>query len=507
MRKTAPLLLCTAISLFACIVTSFAQPKNVGIFDDHADVGNPVKHGSVTYNAAAQEYTMEGAGSNMWKGIDQFHFLWKKIKGDFIITASIKFIGKGVNGHRKIGIIARDQLTTGSRYADACVHGGQPLLTSLQYRLRDDDTTGQVAVSSTHPTDILFQREGNVFTFSSAIFGENYKSVTKEMTLNDEVYAGLFICSHEDTVIEKAVFSNVRIIIPPAKDFRPYRDYIGSLLETMDVQTGLRKIVFTAPGSIQGPNWTKDGKGLIYNSSQGLLYKFDFATGLANEINTGAAINNNNDHVLSFDGKMVGISNYVGEKRTSTIYTLPVTGSANPTKITSEDSGHSYFHGWSPDGKKLVFTGFRKKQYDIWTIDIATKKETQLTDLTTLDDGAEYTPDGKWIWFNSARTGTMKIWKMRADGSKQEQVTFDEYNDWFPHFSPDGKWVVYLSFPKEIDPTTHPFYQKVYIRLMPTSGGVPKTIAYVFGGQGTINVPSWSPDSKRIAFVSNTQLK
>ena len=118
--------------------------------------------------------------------------------------------------------------------------------------LADGDTTGQVIISSTHPTDILFQRKGNTFTFSSAVFGENYKTVTKEMPLNEEVYAGLFICSHVDTVIEKAVFSNVRIIIPPAKGFRPYRDYIGSILETMDVHTGLRKIVHTDPGSITG---------------------------------------------------------------------------------------------------------------------------------------------------------------------------------------------------------------------------------------------------------------
>ena len=97
----------------------------------------------------------------------------------------------------------------------------------------------------------------------------------------------------------------------------------------------------------------------------------------------------------------------------------------------------------------------------------------------------------------------MKLWRMHADGTKQEQVTFDEYNDWFPHFSPDGKWIVYLSYPKEIDPSSHPFYEKVYLRLMPASGGVPKNIAYLYGGQGTINVPSWSPDSKRIAFVSN----
>jgi len=496
-----------SICLTALINPVISQKQDLGLFEEHADIGNPIKHGNVTYKRETQEYLMEGAGTNMWKSIDQFHFLWKKIKGDFIITASVKFIGKGVAGHRKIGIIARDKLTTDSRYADVCVHGGMPLLTSLQYRLSDGDSTGQVIVSSTHPTDILFQRTGNIFTFSSAVYGENYKSVTKELQLNDEVYAGLFVCSHVDTVIEKAVFSNVRIIIPPAKDYRPYRDYIGSHLEIMDVQTGLRKIIYSDTGSIQCPNWTKDGKSLIYNSAAGLLYNYNLGSGSIKKINSGFAINNNNDHVLSPDGKMIAISNYVGEKRTSTIFTLPLTGTDNPVKITSEDSGHSFLHSWSPDRKKLIFTGFRNKQYDIWSVDIVTKKETQLTNLTTLDDGSEYSPDGKWIYFNSVRTGTMKLWRMKADGSNQEQVTFDEYNDWFPHFSPDGKWIVYVSFPKEIDPTTHPFYQKIYIRLMPASGGVPKTIAYVFGGQGSMNVPSWSPDSKRIAFVSNTQLK
>ncbi|HEX8675673.1 MAG TPA: biopolymer transporter TolR, partial [Segetibacter sp.] len=131
--------------------------------------------------------------------------------------------------------------------------------------------------------------------------------------------------------------------------------------------------------------------------------------------------------------------------------------------------------------------------------------EKALTEDATLDDGAELSPDGKYIYFNSVRTGTMKLWRMKPDGSNEEQVTFDEYNDWFPHFSPDGKWIVYEAFPKEIDPTTHPFYKKIYLRIIPAVGGVPRTVGYVYGGQGTMNVPSWSPDSKKIAFISNTK--
>jgi len=494
------------IFVIACshLIIFSAMAQKTGMFDGNEDVGDPIKKGTATYNSETQEYTLTCGGKNMWANNDQFRFLWKKIKGDFIITATVRFVGAGVDPHRKIGIIARNELTANSPYADACVHGDG--LTSLQFRHADTAQTAQIVLPNTGAVDIELQRVGDTFRFSAATAGENYKIATKQLTLNDEVYAGLFLCSHNESVVEQAVFSNVRIIIPAAKDFRPYRDYIGSHIEVMDVQTGLRKILFSAPNSIQAPNWTKDGRFLIYNS-EGLLYQYDLVSGAVKKLNTGVANQNNNDHVISFDGKQIGISNHVGEKRISTLFILPLIGSDAPIQITSADSGHSYLHSWSTDGKKLIFTGQRKNQFDIWAVDIATKKETQLTNTPTLDDSPEFSPDGKWIYFNSVRTGTMKLWRMKPDGSNQEQVTFDEYNDWFPHFSPDGKWIVFLSYPKEITPTDHPWYQKIYLRLMAASGGVPKNIAYVYGGQGTINVPSWSPDSKRIAFVSNTQLK
>jgi Tol biopolymer transport system component len=483
-----------------CLLTAYAQ--NAGDFENHEDIGNPKNKGNAVYNNNLQEYTLWGSGINMWGSADQFQFLWRKIKGDFIITATIHFIGNGTEPHRKIGIIARENLTPGSRYADACVHGSG--LTSLQFRDTAEGSTGEVALTSNNPVNIELQRTGNVFTFSAATPGENYKSASKEISLNDEVYAGLFICAHNADVTEEAVFSNVRIIIPAAKDFRPYQEYIGSHIELMDVFTGHRKIIYSASNSLQAPSWTRDGKDLVYNSD-GLLYQLNLANNEVSKINTGSATNINNDHVISFDGKQIAISNHIGDKQTSTLYILPLTGSDHPVQVTSPASGHSYLHSWSPDGKQLVFTGWRNNQFDIWTIDIATKKETQLTNTPTLDDSPEFTPDGKWIYFNSARTGTMKLWRMRPDGSQKEQITFDEYNDWFPHISPDGKWIVYLSYPKEISASDHPWYKKVYLRLMPVSGGAPKTIAYLYGGQGTINVPSWSPDSKKIAFVSNTQ--
>jgi len=494
----------TLLLSFPLLLLLAANAQKTGLFDGNEDVGDPVKKGSATYNAETQEYSMSCGGKNMWANNDQFRFLWRKIQGDFMISATVRFIGHGVDPHRKIGVIARNALTANSPYADACVHGDG--LTSLQFRPQDTAQTAQVVLPSNGAVNIELQRIGDTFTFSAATPGENYKTAAKEVILNDEVYAGIFICSHNENVVEQAVFSNVRIIIPAAKDFRPYRDYIGSHIEVMEVQSGLRKILYSAPNSLQAPNWTRDGKNLIYNS-EGLLYKYDLSTGSVSKLNTGIANQNNNDHVISFDGKQIALSNHVGEKRISTLFILPINGSDKPIQITSADSGHSYLHSWSTDGKKLIFTGQRKNQYDIWAVDIGSKKETQLTNTPTLDDSPEFSPDGKWIYFNSVRTGTMKLWRMKPDGNNQEQVTFDEYNDWFPHFSPDGKWIVFLSFPKETNPTDHPWYQKIYLRLMPASGGIPKNIAYVYGGQGTINVPSWSPDSKRIAFVSNTQLK
>jgi TolB protein len=154
----------------------------------------------------------------------------------------------------------------------------------------------------------------------------------------------------------------------------------------------------------------------------------------------------------------------------------------------------------------LTYTGARNGEYNIYTIPVEGGEETQLTHTLGLDDGPEYAPDGSYIYFNSTRSGTMQIWRMRPDGSAQEQLTDDEYNNWFPHLSPDGQSIVFLSYVEPVTPAAHPPYKRVYLRRMPANGGAPTVLAYLYGGQGTINVPSWSPDNKRIAFVSNTAM-
>lgn len=499
MNKNPNLFLIVFSALLIVAPPNFSQQRSLGAFADQSDIGNPLRTGRTRYDGNEEEYTIEGAGTNMWADRDEFHFVWRRLKGDFILTTQAAFVGKGVEPHRKMGWMVRTSLDADSPHAVAVVHGDG--LTSLQFRRTKGAATEGIKSTASGADVLQLERKGNTYRMSVARSGDVFTSDEVSLDLGDEVYIGLFVCSHNKDVTEKAVFSNVRITVPARDDFVPYRDYIGSNLEVMDVATGKRKIVYTATDSFQAPNWTKDSQALIFNRN-GRLYRFDLAKKVPAAIDTGFAINNNNDHVLSFDGKMLAISHHSKDDGdASIVYTVPVNG-GTPRRVTAK--GPSYLHGWSPDGKYLVYTGGRDGEFDVYRISVTGGAETNLTNTKGLDDGPEFTPDGKYIYFNSTRSGTMQIWRMKPDGSAPEQITNDEYNNWFPHISPDGRWIVFLSFLKDVAPTDHPFYKHVYIRLMPTETMKPKVIAYVYGGQGTINVPSWSPDGKRIAFVSNT---
>ncbi|MBC7744497.1 MAG: TolB family protein [Flavobacterium sp.] len=478
---------------------TFAQ-KSIGDFQVSTDIGK-VKHpGSASYNQIKQQYELSGSGKNIWGTHDEFHFLYKQIKGDFILHARGTFIGKGTDPHRKFGWMLRSTLDTGSAMVIATVHGDG--LTSLQYRNTNNAEAMENKSEIVGPDVVQLERRGNLYIMSVAKFGDPF--VAKEITLEgfgDDLYVGLFISSHNAEVVEKVTFDNVRITVPVKAGQVPYRDYLGSRLETMDVQTGNRQVIHTDTGSIQAPNWTNDNKTLIYNKD-GLIYFFDLKSKKSKVLNTDFVKENNNDHVLSFDGKMLGLSSSSGDKKYgSLIYTVPIAG-GKPKLITP--IGPSYLHGWSPDGKYLTFTGQRNDDYDIYKIPSNGGPEIRLTNTPGLDDGSEYSPDGKYIYFNSVRTGFMQLWRMKEDGTEHTQLTFDEYNNWFPHISPDGKMIVFLTFNKDVPAGDHPFYKHVYLRSIPITGGKPKVVAYLYGGQGSINTPSWSPDSKKIAFISNT---
>lgn len=509
-----------AWALAACVVAASgtapagqapAQGSPLGVFEGHGDIGSPKLKGAAFYNGATQEYTLSAGGLNMWAERDEFQFVWRKMTGDFILHTRVAFHGAGVDPHRKAGWIVRSSLDDNAPYVDGVIHGDG--LTSLQYRRTAGAITEQIESAIKGADVIQLERKGNTYTLSAARFGDTFtNTVLSDVVLGDDVYVGLFLCSHNVDAMERATFSNVRITRPAADDFRPYRDYIGAVLETLDIETGRREVLHRSAQALpyEAPNWTTDGSALIYNTSgangdhRGRLHRFDLLSRQTAIIETGTNIRNNNDHVLSFDGTMLGISDQSLQGVGSTIYTVPVGGGV-PKRITT--LAPSYLHGWSPDARWLVYTGGRNSEFDIYRIPSdGSGPEENLTKATGLDDGPEYTPDGQYIYFNSVRgkSGKMQIWRMRPDGSGQEQLTDDEYNNWFPHISPDGRSMIYIAFPADITPTDHPYYKRVYLKVMPVGGGPAKVVAYVYGGQGTINVPSWSPDGRTVAFVSNT---
>lgn len=279
-----------------------------------------------------------------------------------------------------------------------------------------------------------------------------------------------------------------------------YRDDDDSILEIYDLDTDSRTVVKEFHSVIEAPNWSKDGKSLYYNS-EGRIYKIDIESKEVEMVDSDFVGGCNNDHVLSEDGKMLAVSHNTKEDGESRIYTLPLTGGI-PQLITP--MAPSFLHGWSPDGKTLCYCARRGEEYDVYTIPAQGGLETRLTDAPGLNDGPEYDSAGEYIWFNSVRSGLMQAWRMKADGSEQTQMTFDEdWNTWFPHISPDRKKVVMISYRKgDLLPNQHVPHKHVELRLMDADGSNVRTLVKLFGGQGTINVNSWSPDSRKFAFVS-----
>lgn len=276
---------------------------------------------------------------------------------------------------------------------------------------------------------------------------------------------------------------------------------LTSILQVLDVGSASIRVIKEFPYRIEAPFWTKDGTALIYNSGGRLNRIRTNGSSTPEMIPTGFADHCNNDHVLSPDGTEIGLSHGTASDGKSRIYVVPASG-GQPQLITAD--GPSYLHGWSPDGKTLTYCAERSGNFDVYAISAKGGKEIRLTDAPGLDDGPEYTPDGKYIWFNSVRTGVMQLWRMKTDGTAQTPMTSDEdVYSWFPHVSPNGRQVVYLVYHRgDVAADQHLADKNVAIRIMPATGGKSRTLAAFLGGQGTMNVNSWSPDSKKIAFVS-----
>ena len=502
--------LTTPVIIVLISVSASAQ-NPVGIFENHWDVGTVLHPGSTSFDSAKNTYTVRGSGENMWATADAFQFAWKKMSGDVEITAGIQFANLMGNAHKKAVLMFRQSLDPDSVYADVALHASG--LTSLQYREGKGMMTHEIQSSlsirmstldhmksSSEPSPSagfhfrLTRRGGYVYmSTSSGSLGPLYDGESIGIPLAGDFYVGIGVCSHDRDVVEEGTFSNVEIKSLPPSTTQPL---LFSTLETVQVESTDRRVVYFSQGRFEAPNWARDGSYYLFNRS-GHIEKLVAKGGTPEVLDSGFANRVNNDHGISPDATQLAISDNSQATHESLVYVLPISG-GTPRLLTKNSP--SYWHGWSPDGKTLAFVGQRNGDFDIYTVPVTGGEETRLTTAKGLDDGPEYSPDGQYIYFNSERSGHMQIWRMKPDGSQQEQVFSDEYNNWFPHISPDGNFMVFLTYERDV--TGHPENKNVLLRLMSLRDKKITLLAKLLGGQGTINVPSWAPDSKSLAFVS-----
>jgi len=274
---------------------------------------------------------------------------------------------------------------------------------------------------------------------------------------------------------------------------------VVSHLYIYDLKKGKSTLILKEERHFEAPNWSFDGSFLLINA-YGKLEKISTKGENIGILNTGTINKCNNDHGFSFDGKHLFISSAPPNIKggSSLIYKLPSSG-GEPTLLT--DKAPSYWHGVSPDGSTIVYCAQRDGNYDVYAMSSDGGAEIRLTSADGLDDGPEYSPDGKYIYFNSFRTGKMQIWRMLADGSSPEQMTFDEPSNWFAHINPNNQKATIISYVED-QAQQHPFGRMVKLRLLDLQDKSIKDLTEPFyGGQGTINVPSWSPDGKKFAYV------
>lgn len=486
------------------IAAAQATSNSLGIFEDQSDVGSVTPPGTATFAAATGVYTIRSAGGDLWANVDEFHFVWKKVSGDVSLTADVKVADGSATSqpHRKALLMFRQTLDSDALSAEAAIHGSGE--TALQYRRARGNIMQTILFNIGSPQRMRLEKRGDTITLFLSMYGEplHQAGTSMKLHLDGTFYAGLGMCAREQGKVEQATFAHVELrpLNPPAAtaDAELY-----STLHTIgiDPKVPIDLVIQTGKGQMEAPNWSRDGKTLIFDRA-GKLWSVPAGEGNgrfgeARPIDIGNATDCTGSHGLSPDGKWLAMTCTTPNQPGRRVYIVPAAG-GTPRLITTNPD--SYFHSWSPDGKTILFTRPSHGTLTIYSIAADGGQETALTSGTGVSDDPDYSSDGQWIYFNSDRAGGMQIWRMRPDGSQPEQVTFDARPNWTPHPSPDGKSILILSYDKDV--TGHPANKDVTLRILNVSGGEIRDLVQIVGGAGSDNVPNWAPDGAHFAFVS-----
>ena len=305
-----------ALGSFASGIASAQTAANgLGIFENQTDVGSVVPPGAVTYDAASGVYIVRSAGANLWANVDGFHFVWKKVSGDVSLTADVKLAdaSAGASAHRKALLMFRQTLDADALYADAAVHGSGE--TALQYRRNKGDTTQDIAFNIGAPQRLRLEKRGDTITLFLSMHGEPLHQVgaSIRMHFEGEFYAGLGVCAHNKDAVEQASFAHVELE-PLTAPATPALTALYSTLQTIAVDNNMRMayVIQTGKGQMEAPNWSRDGKTLIFNRA-GKLWSVPAAEGdgamaEATPIDIGNASDCTGSHGLSPDGKWIAMT-------------------------------------------------------------------------------------------------------------------------------------------------------------------------------------------------------
>jgi TolB protein len=478
--------------------------NSLGIFESQSDVGSVTPPGTATFDAATGVYTIRSAGEDLWANVDAFHFVWKRVSGDVSLTADVKVADGSANSHphRKALLMFRQTLDSDALFTVAAIHGSRE--TALQYRRAKGGMMQTILFNVGAPQRMRLEKRGDTITLFLSMHGEplHQAGASTKLHFDGTFYAGLGMCARKKDKVEQATFAHVELqpLNPPAA---PAAMEIYSTLHTIAVDPNVPMdfVIQTGKGQMEAPNWSRDGKTLIFDRA-GKLWSVpsdegEGRLGEAKPIDIGNTTGCTGSHGLSPDGKWLAMTCVTPNQPGRRIYIAPSTG-GTPRLVTANPD--SYFHSWSPNGKTILFTRPSHGTLTIYSIAVDGGQETALTSGSGVSDDPDYSSDGRWIYFNSDRTGGMQIWRMRPDGNQPEQVTFDERPNWTPHPSPDGKWLLILSYDKDV--TGHPANKDVTLRILNLSDGQIRDLVQIVGGAGSDNVPNWAPDGAHFAYVS-----